>query len=425
VLAILALVAIFVGITIRNSSLVLVSVPLVAYLTISLVFSNDDSEFNLIVTRFVEKNTIYEDETCQVTLALVNNGSRVDYVEVVDNVSPDFTIINGSNHHIITLGEGEQFSVSYSVKPKVYGYHEFEPIIVKLEDIQETNENIRTYNIKTAIRVLPKIGYIPKINIRPKRTKNWPGEILARRPGSGMEFYSLRDYVPGDPVRRINWNASGRSDERLYTNQFMSELGGDTIIALDARTISEVGKSPASTTAYSIRAAAVIAHRLLRERNRVGMIILGSTLEKVFPAFGKRQFDRILVALSNTKTGDIWEIRGLGRFLSTFFSTMVQIVVISSLNDERAFESIFDVAARGYRVLVISPSPIEIEKKYAPKDKNREYYELGERLLRVQRQNKLGELRQVAIVVDWNVDLPLSEALQEATHQWNRQKIAA
>jgi uncharacterized protein (DUF58 family) len=424
-LAILALLAVLFGILTDKPSLALVALPLFGYLVVSILYS-PESNVDLSINRFIEKETIYEDESVKVDIEVTNNGPKIDFLDLIDNVPSDLIISEGTNHIIISLAARERFRFSYSVKPKVYGFYEWGPFFVSFGDLQSTIVGAKKYSIITNLRVLPKIGYIAKINIRPKRTKNWPGEILSKKPGSGMEFYSLRDYSWGDPVRRINWKASSRSDERLFTNQFMSELGGDTIIALDARTVSEVGTSSDSTITYSVQAAAAVAYRLLRDRNRVGMIVLGSILEKILPGFGKRQFDRILVALSETKTDEIWEIGTLGPFLSTFFSTMVQIVVISPLNDDKAFGSIVDVAQRGYRVLVISPSPIEIEKKRAIATKKYdESYKLGERLLRVQRENRLNELRQVAVVADWNTELPLSDALQEATYQWNRQRMVA
>jgi uncharacterized protein (DUF58 family) len=422
-MATLALLALFLGVAILNSLLVFVSIPLFAYLVLSIVYS-DESKSDLVFNRTIEKSTIYEDEEAIVRLEVENAGSKLDFLEITDVVPSKLTIVEGTNHLIIALDRGERFSFSYSVRPKVYGYYEIDRVLTKYGDVQGTILGERIYDIDTHLRVLPKIAYISKINIRPRRTKNWPGEILAKKPGSGMEFYSLRDYLAGDPVRRINWKASSKADG-FYTNQFLSELGGDTIIALDARTVSEVGRPPESTITYSTRAAGVIAYRLLRDRNRVGLIALGSRLEKVPPGFGKRQFDRILVSLSMTTPGEVWDISALGRFLSTFFSTMVQIVLISSLNDRKAFDSIIDVASRGFRVLVISPSPIEIEKKAAfQKRQYDESYNIGERVLRIQRQNKLNNLRKFAVVADWNVEQPLTEALAEATNQWNRQKIS-
>jgi uncharacterized protein (DUF58 family) len=427
VIATLSLLALLVGIALDMPLLTITSIPLIAYLFFSFIFSNNNNSKNdLTINRYVDKNRAYEDEPCKVFNEIVNHGpTRIDFLDILDHVPANLAISEGSNHHIVSLGLGEKFSFSYSLKPRMYGFYEIGPVEVKQMDSQATVVATSKIPGSGHIRVLPKIAYVSKFNIRPKRTRNWPGEIVARRVGDGLEFYSLRDYIQGDPVRRINWKAASKYDDRLFTNQFMSELGGDTIIALDARSISEVGVPPESTVAYSIRAAAIIAYRLLRDRNRVGLISLGQSLERVFPGFGRRQFERIQIALSDTKSGETWEIRGLGAFLSTFFSTMVQIVVISSLNDEGSLEAIGDIAGRGFRVLVISPSPTGFEGSLLKrKDIGNETFGLGLRLLNLQRQNRLNELRQYVTVVDWDVKSLLTDALQEATYQWKMQREA-
>lgn len=425
VLAILALLALLSGIATSSYLLVVTTIPIFAYLAFSLVFAFYDPNLNLRITRSLDKQTAYEDESCIVTLEILNEGQRIDYLEVIDALPSNLLLEEGLNHHIISLEHGERFSTSYVLKPKVYGYYEIGPTEVIISDILGTKISNRKHMATSPLRVLPKIGYIRRIDIKPKRTRSWPGEIVSKKVGTGMEFYSIREHSPQDSLRRINWKATSKQDERIYTNQFMSELGGDTIIVLDARADSEVGMPPESTVTYSIRAAAIIAYRLLRDRNRVGLVSLGSSLDKVLPGFGKRQFDRLQVALSQVKSGSSWDIRGMGFFLALFFSTMVQIVVVSSLNDKASFDTILDIARRGYRVLVISPSPIDIEEQEVAgkkKGSDLENNVLAARLLRAQRRNMLRELGQVAIVADWNVKRPLSEALQEVTYYWNRQE---
>ncbi|MGH2639367.1 MAG: hypothetical protein ACRDF4_08825, partial [Rhabdochlamydiaceae bacterium] len=171
---------------------------------------------------------------------------------------------------------------------------------------------------------------------------------------------------------------------------------------------------------------AIVAHRLLRDRNRVGMIILGTRLDKVPPGFGKRQFDRILTTLSQVKPDTTWEIGNLGGYLSLFFSNMVQVILISPLIDNSSYDTVMDICARGYQVLIISPSPIGIEKRlYAKSNRADEFLGLTESLLRVKRENRLNILRRGAVVVDWDANTPLADALEQATYLWNTQQKSA
>ncbi len=414
----LATLSLIFGTVARNSLLVLVSVPLVAYLIISVAVS-PGVHCSIDVERRLSARTAYEDDEVLVTVRLRNKGAQLDLVEAIDTVPDGLRVASGSSNGVFGLGPGETYSFSYTVRAAMYGNYRMGPLVVKVSDSQLTRVQDRTFDEFSTLKVLPKIVYVPKLKVRQPRTRNWPGEIVARLPGTGLEFYSLREYYPGDQVKRINWKASARTEDSLFMNQFMSELGGDTIIVVDARTVSEVGVPPNSTVTHSVRAAAVMAYRLLRDRNRVGMIVLGSTLSKVFPGFGRRQFDRILVALAETRPAEVWDIGLLGSFLSMFFSTRLQVVVISPLTDDRATNSIIDIAGRGYEVLVVSPSPLEIGNS-AAKDGEDRLYRLAEHLARLKRQNTLDSLRRFAYVVDWNTNNPLSVALSEAVSTWKR-----
>jgi uncharacterized protein (DUF58 family) len=415
--AVSAILAVTLGLIFQNQYLVALSAPLTLFLALARLIGTLP-HVNVEVERFSNGLSIYEDETQVFTVKVKNNGKSLDFVEILDVLPLELSLKTGSNHQFTSLQADQSFEFTYEVSPKVLGFYTIGPIRFRSMDIYGLYVEEKTTEVFTDLKVFPKIQYVSRINVRPRRTRSWPGEIASRKPGSGLEFYSIREYTFGDSLKRINWRASARFDN-LMTNQFMSELGGDTIIALDARSVSEVGIPPDSTVTYSIRVAAIVAYRLLRDRNRVGMIVIGDSLDKVYPGFGRRQFDRILISLTKTRPGSTWEIGNLAGYLSLFFSRMTQIIVITPLIDQKAFEAVADIAARGYQVLVISPSYIEIEERSVP---NRTIDKVAADLVRLERQTKITLLRRHAVVVDWNVDQPLSQALQEATFLWAKVK---
>src|SRR5579864_3345141 len=142
-MATLALLALFLGVAILNSLLVFVSIPLFAYLVLSIVYS-DESKSDLVFNRTIEKSTIYEDEEAIVRLEVENAGSKLDFLEITDVVPSKLTIVEGTNHLIISLDRGERFSFSYSVRPKVYGYYEIDRVLTKYGDVQGTILGERT-----------------------------------------------------------------------------------------------------------------------------------------------------------------------------------------------------------------------------------------------------------------------------------------
>ncbi|MGI0090322.1 MAG: DUF58 domain-containing protein, partial [Nitrososphaerales archaeon] len=254
-LLVISISSIFLGFFVRNPYAVLVAIPLTTYVVLSLLIRSDRVHTNVTIGRSLSKDSMYEGETVHVTLEVHNRGRKLEFLQVTDQLPKELVVSRGSSTRVLDLNPGESFSFSYEITPKLYGFHELGPTTIGVNDSQFMLSQKKVFpDSAVTLKVLPKIQYIPKISISPKRTKNWPGEIVARRPGPGMEFYSLREYAEGDPIRRINWKSSSKSaGNRLFTNQFMVELGGDSIIAVDVRTISSVGEPPDSTDAYSVR----------------------------------------------------------------------------------------------------------------------------------------------------------------------------
>lgn len=92
------------------------------------------------------------------------------------------------------------------------------------------------------------------------------GQRKSTAKGSSVEFSDFREYVPGDDIRRIDWNAYGRTD-RLYIKQFMEEKEGRYHIFIDTSKSMEFGEKPKSKTALQI--AGAFAYVILNNLDRV------------------------------------------------------------------------------------------------------------------------------------------------------------
>jgi uncharacterized protein (DUF58 family) len=411
----LAFTFLMIGIGSKSQYLIAASIPVFLFMVlVRLLARNPHLDF--VVERAAKRQTIYEGEVTEVTLKIDNQGRDIDVLEVFDAIPEGLRLAYGTNHLVTSLRGGEHVEATYAVSAEAFGIYRLGPIRLRSLDISGLLVEERTIESRFDVKVYPEVQYVRRVQIKPRNPRNWPGEILTRKSGTGMEFYGLRAYYPSDPLKRINWKASSRSAE-LLSNQFMGEFGGDTIIVLDLRSASVLGTHPESTTTYGTRAAAIVAYRLLRDRNRVGLIALGDRLEKVRPGFGRRQFDRLLTGMVTIRPGNIWEIGNLPGYLSLFFSRMTQIVMVTPLMDAKSYEVVAEISNKGYPVLVVSPSPIEFEGR---KNKDERVERIAEKLARLERDTKVSLLRRYAVVIDWNVKEPLSQALRQANLAWAR-----
>ncbi len=84
--------------------------------------------------------------------------------------------------------------------------------------------------------------------------------------GSSVEFADFREYMPGDDIRRIDWNAYGRMD-RLYVKLFMQEQEGIYTIVADTSASMNFG-SPSKAVMAS-RLAGALGYVALQAQDRV------------------------------------------------------------------------------------------------------------------------------------------------------------
>jgi hypothetical protein len=109
------------------------------------------------------------------------------------------------------------------------------------------------------------------------------------------------------------------------------------------------------------------------------------------------------------RAGGEWPFEHGTWVLGRYFPPDAQIIIVSPLRDATALDVIADLRGHGFDVLVVSPNPVEVERLMFPRDA---YSDLAYRVLRIEREATIQNLRQFADVVDWNPSEPLAVALK-------------
>ena len=285
-------------------------------------------------------------------------------------------------------------------------------------------------NPKSALLVLPETVQLRRVPVHPPRLSGYAGPVAARVPGSGTDFYGVREYQPGDSPRRLNWRLSSRHDIELYTNQFEGERYADIGLILDAR-FSRYLLTPVSLPAqaiasrilsgpfpdlfeYGVTAAASLGRAFLRDGQRVSLLVYGFVTERVPPGTGRMQIERLLRALAGARTIQNYALENLNYLPTRLFPPRSQIVFISPLSIDD-FEALVRYRALGYDVLVIAPNPVHFEARVSLEMGGRTGdQELAVRLANIERELLIRRLARYGVwVVDWKVDRPLVEALRK------------
>jgi uncharacterized protein (DUF58 family) len=278
------------------------------------------------------------------------------------------------------------------------------PLIVRVHDpfgfyLTETELGPQT------LCVMPRPEPLRGVQLRPRHVGPWPGIIPSKTLGIGTEFYSMREYVPGDDPKRINWKASARYNS-LIVNETEAERVTDVMVVLDSD-VTSFGPVEGEVFERGVHAAASIASLLLRQGNRVGLVLQGGERGSVPAGFGKRHERRILYLLAAAKPGRATVSTSyiMNLLARRMLSSRAQIVVISSLLDPEMKEGVRQLIVAGYSMLILSPSPTAPLTFQDPNE------EIAFKLVMLERSITLLALERSSTVIDWPQGIPLSAVM--------------
>lgn len=142
---------------------------------------------------------------------------------------------------------------------------------------------VREIVIEDQIDVVPSLSQVRKFRLLAvQRRLRDAGVRQVRRRGGGMSFDSLREYVPGDDPRHIDWKASGRRGT-AQVRQYTVEQGQTVILALDAGRLMTQMAGDRSRFEYAINSCLVLADVALQGRDKIGLLVFDDQIRGWVP----------------------------------------------------------------------------------------------------------------------------------------------
>ncbi len=100
--------------------------------------------------------------------------------------------------------------------------------------------------------------------------------------GGSFEFANHRAYTPGDEIRMIDWRVYARRD-RYYIRQFEETTSLQGLMVIDCSGSMQFGDSTISKLEYARATCACLSRLMLRQRDGVGLAVVGKKLERYLP----------------------------------------------------------------------------------------------------------------------------------------------
>ncbi|MGO9245751.1 MAG: DUF58 domain-containing protein [Verrucomicrobiia bacterium] len=149
-----------------------------------------------------------------------------------------------------------------------------------------------------ASRLLPAdvLKKVRQIEIRTNRevTDVLGGQYHSVFKGRGMEFEEVREYLPGDEVRSIDWNVTARFGHP-FIKKFREERELTVMLVVDVSASGQFGSVRQTKNELAAELAAVLAFSAIRNNDKVGLIMFTDQIEKfVPPKKGRRHVLRVV-----------------------------------------------------------------------------------------------------------------------------------
>jgi uncharacterized protein (DUF58 family) len=128
------------------------------------------------------------------------------------------------------------------------------------------------------------LGRMRQLEIRTRRLVNdsLAGQYHSVFKGRGMDFDEVREYIPGDEVRTIDWNVTARTGHP-FVKKFTEERELTILLLVDVSASGNFGSAPQSKRELAAEMASVLAFSAIHNSDKVGLILYSDRVEEYIP----------------------------------------------------------------------------------------------------------------------------------------------
>lgn len=236
-----------------------------------------------------------------VKIDIKNNYGFTIHANVIDEIPFQFQKRDFLIKKKIEAGKNNFFQ--YILEPKERGEYNFGSLHIYVSSPLGLVSKRFSFQKDANLPAYPSFIHLRKYELMALQSEFLLGGIKRiRKLGHTMEFEQIKDYVPGDDIRTINWKATSKTN-RLMVNQFQDEKSQRIFMLIDKGRTMKMPFDGLSLLDYSINATMALSHIILKKGDRAGMMTFSKKTENKVAAENKSgQLRKISEALYNIKT---------------------------------------------------------------------------------------------------------------------------
>ncbi len=252
---------------------------------------------------------------------------------------------------------GQRFCAAYRVTPERRGDFIFGRFNLRCRGYMGLA--IRQYAFSpdcASVKVYPRLNLPSRRELfAPASSLNQPGQRRTRLISMGTEFECLREYVPDDDYRQINWKASARS-RKLISNQYQVEKSQNLLLVFEAGRMMLTETGSLNKLDHALHAGLQLAYAALLSGDRVGAMAFADSICAYLPPDSRKdQVRKIAGALYRLQPQRVEpDYGGAFSYLAHRQKKRSLICVFTDLVDSRASAGLIESAvALGKRHLLL------------------------------------------------------------------------
>jgi uncharacterized protein (DUF58 family) len=227
------------------------------------------------------------------------------YVTIIDEIPEQFQVRDFEINK--TLDPSSNHSFNYKLRPTERGEYHFGKLNVYVKSIFGLVSRRFIFEDNHMVPTYPSFIQLKKFElIAISNNLLQYGIKKVRRLGHTMEFEQIKEYVPGDDLRTINWKATAKQNS-LMVNQFQDEKSQPVYSVIDKGRLMKMPFKGLSLLDYAINSTLVISNVALKKQDKAGMFAFSKKVDNMVVAERRNsQMNLILESLYNIET-DFYE----------------------------------------------------------------------------------------------------------------------
>ncbi len=216
-----------------------------------------------------------------VEVEIVNRSRRSQTISVAEDLAEDLETEPAACK--VDLDPGERATLQYRLTARRRGPYTLDAMDVRI--LPARGLFYRQFRLKQAseLQVVPNVQNITRYQLLLRRgMEREAGVARLRQAGRGTEFESLRLYVPGDEMARVDWKATARRGQLVIRNR-QPERRQSILVLLDVGRATAGEFRGLNRLDYLINATLMLSYVALRQRDRFGLLAFSNRIESYLP----------------------------------------------------------------------------------------------------------------------------------------------